>query len=407
MRSGSGSRGTRMVPVPVEVLGTVNTSVVTPPDQPVKLTYVARDAAGNTARVERTVEVYDPCMKAAGERSAVRTDAPTPGTTVGNGADTSAAGVGGSMPYIISYDVADTAGNRARTVYRRVYVACRYPEFPCPLAGGDGGNSGSGATSCSVAGICGVGAAADLSLAPAVQLLNMSAAATVPSGGSAATLVPRLELLGASTVRVRAGALYDSCQGLGTEVCDPGANATSAAPGDLAGQVVACADRASAAGVAAPRPFVLVGLRYCGLDTRLPGRYKISFHLALGSSTEDSSGSSRSSELMSAAELVVYRTVLVEEECEAGEVGCDDGSCSTASGVCDDVLAGRLGAVAATTGVVVTEVAGTAGGASTNAATGGAASPDQGIAVASSAGLMSALAAQLAHMGEHRRRRQQ
>ncbi|KAG2447259.1 hypothetical protein HYH02_007999 [Chlamydomonas schloesseri] len=563
MRSGSGSRGTRMVPVPVEVLGTVNTSVVTPPDQPVKLTYVARDAAGNTARVERTVEVYDPCMKAAGERrcpesgtcsvfgacdahlvlsgatttgsafdsississssssssssstgnassgsysaaasamlagallgsvegitdaewifasttllpdttpptitllgegqlyetdtgvsgmihtlfvgeafvdpgatatdlidtypgapkqrvalsphlivvtvmapsgarvSAVRTDAPTPGTTVGNGADTSAAGVGGSMPYIISYDVADAAGNRARTVYRRVYVACRYPEFPCPLAGGDGGTSGSGATSCSVAGICGVGAAADLSLAPAVQFLNMSATSTVPSGGSAATLVPRLELLGASTVRVRAGALYDSCQGLGTEVCDPGANATSAAPGDLAGQVVACADRASAAGVAAPRPFVLVGLRYCGLDTRLPGRYKISFHLALGSSTEDSSGSSRSSELMSAAELVVYRTVLVEEECEAGEVRCDDGSCSTASGVCDDVLAGRLGAVAATTGVVITKVAGTAGVAGTNAATGAATSADQGIAVASSAGLMSALAAQLAHM---------
>ena len=55
--------------------------------------------------------------------------------------------------------------------------------------------------------------------------------------------------------------------------------ATLRVPGDLNGKVIACADRARAAGIASPRPFDLMGLKYCDLDTNTPGVVTVSFHL--------------------------------------------------------------------------------------------------------------------------------
>ncbi|KAG2442749.1 hypothetical protein HXX76_002830 [Chlamydomonas incerta] len=292
--------------------------------------------------------------------TAVRTDVPT-----GNAA---AAG-GRGVPYVLSYDVADAAGNRARTVYRRVHVTCRPPEVVCFGSGG-------AARSCSVAGVCGVGAAADLSLAPAALAVSAPSAAAAASQAAASTAAPTLTLLGSSSVRVRAGLPYNRCQGLDTEGCELGANATATAPGDLAGQVVACADRAAAAGVAAPRPFVLVGLRYCGLDTRLPGRHTVSFHLPLPLGTTLAAAASGSA--AATAELVVRRIVVVEEVCDASEKSCSDGRCST-GGVCADVLAGF--SAAATASAV----------ASSEAASGS-------VIGASSAGLLTALEGQLAYI---------
>ena len=298
--------------------------------------------------------------------SAVRTDVPT-----GNAA------AGGSLPYVLAYDVADAAGNRARTVYRRVYVFCRTPEVACFGSGG-------AARSCSVAGVCGAGAAADLLLAPAALAVSVPAAATVAAvaagaqaASSSTAAAPTLTLLGSSSVRVRAGVPYDRCQGLDTESCDPGANATVAAAGDLAGRVVACADRAAAAGVAAPRPFVLVGLRYCGLDTRRPGRHIISFHLPLLSD-----GGAAASAAAAGDELVVRRVVVVEELCEEGEQPCGDGRCS-AGGVCADMLAGL--SAAATAGAAAAALLQTSGTISTT------------TGAASSAGLLAALKSQLAY----------
>ncbi|KAG2442746.1 hypothetical protein HXX76_002828 [Chlamydomonas incerta] len=291
--------------------------------------------------------------------SAVRTDVPT---------GSAAAAAGSGVPYVLSYDVADAAGNRARTVYRRVHVTCRPPEVVCFGSGG-------AARSCSVAGVCGVGAAADLSLAPAALAVSAPSAAAAASQAAASTAAPTLTLLGSSSVRVRAGLPYNRCQGLDTEGCELGANATATAPGDLAGQVVACADRAAAAGVTAPRPFVLVGLRYCGLDTRVPGRHTISFHLPLPLGTALAASANGSA--ATTAELVVRRIVVVEQMCDASEKPCGDGRCST-GGVCADVLAGF--SAAATASAV----------ASSEAASGS-------VIGASSAGLLMALEGQLAY----------
>ena len=38
----------------------------------------------------------------------------------------------GGLPWVITYDVSDGAGNRAPTMRRRVYVLCRPPERECP-----------------------------------------------------------------------------------------------------------------------------------------------------------------------------------------------------------------------------------------------------------------------------------
>ncbi|KAG2454830.1 hypothetical protein HYH02_000662 [Chlamydomonas schloesseri] len=160
-------------------------------------------AAGSEASttVDLTASVFTRIKSPASEDvTAVSTAEPTGGVLTGG------------VPYVLSYDVVDDAGNRAPTLYRRVYVLCRPPEF----------------------------------------------------------------------------------------------------------EVVACANRAN---VRSPMPYDMAGLQYCGIDTKKPGMYAVTFHLTWPA----------------VGELMVTRTLVVEEDC-SGERTCPDGTCSV-----DQACASELG----------------------------------------------------------------
>ncbi|EFJ51847.1 hypothetical protein VOLCADRAFT_87436 [Volvox carteri f. nagariensis] len=244
----------------------------------------------------------------------------------------------GGVPYLITYDVVDDAGNRASTVYRRVYVVCPAPEYECPREDEDSPRA------CSKGGMCGVtglvsNQAASTTIATAGSLSgsivtassgstssgstssgSASASSSSSPGGSSgstyqATRVPRLVLNGESVITITAGTSYLPCRGATATDCEPGSTATLDTFGDLNHQVRACAT-----GVPNPLPYNFIGLKYCNLDTRTPGIYKISFHLVWPD----------------VPEMVIYRTVVVQDLCE-GERACSDGKCSV-DGVCSNEL---------------------------------------------------------------------
>ncbi|KAG2444343.1 hypothetical protein HXX76_001099 [Chlamydomonas incerta] len=395
------------------------------------------------------------------------------------------------VPWIISYDAVDSAGNKAATVRRRVYVICKPPERECTrmdaseprtcsmegicglnALSGDGvegsgggpgtrtemstamgatGDDGSGSSGGSSSGVAGSGSgsgggkgsttaaagasgglAADGSVvgggaggggllitalpgsetaasarstsanAYAYGLQGGSSSASsgsdsgssksVSSGGSSgsgrsatyapatdeadvpdAQRVPRLTLVHDWFVRFKAGRPYDRCKRHDTE-CDAGVTATLRVPGDLNGKVVACADRA--AGVRNPKPYDLVGLQYCGLDTNTSGTYNVTYHLTWPS----------------VGELVVTRMIIVEENCPDGERLCDNGRCSNGPVTCiSEIGLGASGIMptpdtpvfgtgpdAASNAAATPSSSGGAGGTAGSSGTGGGGSPTDG-----------------------------
>ena len=71
----------------------------------------------------------------------------------------------------------------------------------------------------------------------------------------------------------------------------------------------------------------------------MPGSYNVSFHLRWPAG--------------STSELVVYRTVVVEEACAEGERTCDNGKCSV-DGACKSSLGAGTSAAAANSAPVLT-----------------------------------------------------
>ncbi|PNH01163.1 hypothetical protein TSOC_012961 [Tetrabaena socialis] len=235
---------------------------------------------------------------------------------------------GGGVPYLVTYSAVDGYGNAATLVRRRVYVLCRSPEFACPVA------EPTDSATCSSGGICG------LASTPAASGNNSSSSSS--TGDS--VLVPSFKLLSDPTIAIRKGAAYQPCRSGTTTDCEPGGVATLKAAGDLNSLLRACA-----VGVRNPLPYDLVGLQYCGIDTRKSGNYTITFHLTWPS----------------VGEIVVYRTLVVEEAC-SGERTCSDGKCSV-DGACVNELSANsttsVTAAAANTDprltLTVTDVVGT------------------------------------------------
>ncbi|PNH11248.1 hypothetical protein TSOC_001938, partial [Tetrabaena socialis] len=199
------------------------------------------------------------------------------------------------VPYLVTYSAIDGYSNPAKLVRRRVYVLCHSPEFACPVA------EPTDSATCSSGGICG--------------LASTPATSDTSSSTGDSLLVPSFKLLSDPTISIKQGAAYQPCRGSSTTNCEPGGLATLKAAGDLNSLLRACA-----VGVRNPLPYDLVGLQYCGIDTRKPGNYTITFHLTWPS----------------VGEIVVYRTLVVEEAC-SGERTCSDGKCSV-DGACANEL---------------------------------------------------------------------
>jgi hypothetical protein len=205
-------------------------------------------------------------------------------------------------PYVVQYSVTDTAGNSADVVRRRVLVQAICPpgELLCP----DG--------TCTVEGVCLV-----RSLRPLAVLKNRP---------------PKITLLGNATISILQGIRYTACFRYNTsriDVCDPGAMAIDPEDGFLTPRILAC----SPPGAETFR-FSNAGIRGCGIDTRQPGRYTVSFKIF------DSAGLSAS----------VQRIVIVTPRCSPGERVCASGTQCSVRGVCvADLLPSDTGLASSST----------------------------------------------------------
>jgi hypothetical protein len=168
-------------------------------------------ATGGTVTVNLTNGILTRVLSPSGELvDAVSTDAPT-----GDGTN-------GGLPYIVVYDAVDDAGNRAETVYRRVYVTCAPPEYECPPRELD---DGSVTRTCSRAGICGVDQLPDLTTSGGRSSASEDESAPEEQ-------IPWLALNGEQTVTIKAGTVYLPCGAVASD-CDPGSTATLGTFGDL------------------------------------------------------------------------------------------------------------------------------------------------------------------------------
>ena len=104
---------------------------------------------------------------------------------------------------------------------------------------------------------------------------------------------------------------YDQCIGGRTQDCDPGCTASVLLTGDATALVMACSDEAPDPRSA--QPYLLVGLRYCGVNTSRTGQYIVTYSVTAGSPAQTAT---------------VTRTVVIQKSCAAGESECDDGQCS-------------------------------------------------------------------------------
>ncbi|KXZ51178.1 hypothetical protein GPECTOR_13g665 [Gonium pectorale] len=259
----------------------------------------AGGAAPTFVSVRVLVSIADPSGRMV---TAVTTDSPT-------GNDTSPA----STPYTITYSAVDGAGNTAVPARRRVHVLCRPPEFACP------GDLPGDPLTCSSARICGLAAVEGAS---GSNRMTSTANSTQDGGAVAvvveslpgglrgtveAQMIPRFILNSDPVVTISQGASYPVCRDGVMDECEPGGTATLKTQGDMNGLLRACAT-----GVRNPLPYDEVGLQYCAINTRVPGTYRISFHLSWPS----------------VGEIIAYRTLIVRARCEGGERTCSDGSCS-------------------------------------------------------------------------------
>ncbi|KAK3235197.1 hypothetical protein CYMTET_54586, partial [Cymbomonas tetramitiformis] len=195
-------------------------------------------------------------------------------------------------PFIIEYDVTDTAGNRAGVERRRVYVIdpCEAEgEVVCSFVTGE----------CSVNQIC----------------VNSTQAVDATSSSP-----PELALVGPELITVNEGDYYGPC-GLSYPagaVCDHGATATDSLDGDLADHITACETETET------NLFKVRGLSGCPLDTRTPGLYNITFAAA------------NSAGLRAAA----VRQLLVMINCVSYEHRCSSLLECSVNGLCQSDLGG-------------------------------------------------------------------
>eukprot|EP00854_Cymbomonas_tetramitiformis_P003615 gene3615-4547_t len=197
-------------------------------------------------------------------------------------------------PFVITYSVADTAGNEAQVTRRRIYV-----HDPCP--GGRLCSSGQ----CSEAGS---------NLCTAVDFGEAEAEAEVEG--------PHVALVGASQVTVALGAAYVACSAESprSDVCDPGADASDALEGDLRTLLLACSPDGER------NRFEERGIGGCPFDSQVPAVYSLLFEVF------NSGGASASA----------VRNVTVQASCPPGESLCLSGLTCSSQGVCVDDLAASL-----------------------------------------------------------------
>ena len=208
-----------------------------------------------------------------------------------------------SNPFVITYDVEDSAGNSARTVTRRVFVICPGSEFICPSEGGS-----DSLPQCSVLGICGLSFSPAAS--PLISFSNQVASTATPSVLTNYSIT----LNGPKTIIVSLGTRYRPCVGASNIECDLGATATLLTPGDYTNSIVACQDQVPLGSRLQPYP--LSGLSYCSFNTSLPGNYSINYNLLVTSSPSS---------------LVVTRSLLVLPQCQPGEYLCGLACCELAT----------------------------------------------------------------------------
>ncbi|PRW20834.1 hypothetical protein C2E21_8605 [Chlorella sorokiniana] len=211
------------------------------------------------------------------------------------------------QPYVITYQAADAAGNQATPKQRRVAVVCPLGEAPCnstSLLAAMSGRAGSGKPYCSSqGGMC-------LGPTPAAA----AGSAGTGTSGSAAAPLPQLELIGPEVVYVPAGQPYSACPPSppANLLCDRGATAWQQQDGSLTPFVEACSSGSSRL------LFAASGLSGCNISTATPGVRTVTF------SVTDSLG----------RRATANRTLLVQQQCAAGERRCaDQVTCST-GGTC-------------------------------------------------------------------------
>ncbi|KAG1680608.1 hypothetical protein FOA52_015057 [Chlamydomonas sp. UWO 241] len=216
----------------------------------------------------------------------------------------------GNSPYIISYNAMDFSGNPAVSKYRLVFVSCATGQVTCTDATTD---------NLYCAETCGVVVASsrrrsllqteevlpDFSNTVLAQLINRA---------------PSIILEGLSTQTINAGDVYKKCPSGSppAEACDPGAIAIDTEDGLLTTHIKVC--QRAPFGVGGHDDYLLVGLSACGFsEATPPGVYEIDFLIY------DSFG----------AEAIVYRTLIIQENCDPGEELCGSYTC-TSGGVCLD-----------------------------------------------------------------------
>lgn len=99
-----------------------------------------------------------------------------------------------SRPFLVRYSVTDSAGRRALSVARILYVECPAGEHLCGQEGGPGG------LHCSMAGVCGIATLPQ----PVDALLG-------PASPSSDTEELSVELIGEAHVVVEAGTPFQAC----------------------------------------------------------------------------------------------------------------------------------------------------------------------------------------------------
>ncbi|KAK3235730.1 hypothetical protein CYMTET_54090 [Cymbomonas tetramitiformis] len=194
-------------------------------------------------------------------------------------------------PYVITYNVQDSAGNAASELRRRVYV-----ENPCST----------GETPTCEADACTQDGGLCLEVAAAAEdAADMESEADEP---------PTIALLGPAAITVGMGAGYGKCFEGATlyAVCDRGATAAHPVDGNLDDQVLACSPDGTS------YKYVNKGVEACKVDTGTPGVYSVVY------------------EVYSSRGVVarVQRNVTVEITCSTGESPCASRVTCSEGGAC-------------------------------------------------------------------------
>ncbi|KAK3274903.1 hypothetical protein CYMTET_16937 [Cymbomonas tetramitiformis] len=203
------------------------------------------------------------------------------------------------QPYVITYSVTDSAGNKAADVKRRVYV-----DNPCASMGER---------------VCHSSANGSAVCSESDGQLCSSFITEDEEEPDEPETAPNIELIGPAAISVPQGEPYAACpveHAVLSLTCDRGAAVTDDVDGDLTDRVVAC----SPDGVA--NRFANLGLSGCSIDTNLPGTHAIVFTVT------NSVG----------LNSCVTRNLTVIAACPMGESLCaDDVSCSV-QGTCIEDL---------------------------------------------------------------------